>query len=289
MKVTIDPTSGFCFGVKRAIKIAESKIEENATLYSLGDIVHNEEECKRLEKLGIQTIDHTKFSKSENINVLFRAHGEPPSSYQKAKEMNCQLVDATCPVVLKFQQKVKKAWEEMKARNGQVVIFGKQNHPEVIGLVGQTQNEAIVIENLEDIAKLNPGLPIRLFVQTTKSKEDFDEIVNLLIAKTKLNQTSDADFKFYNTICGQVSGRIPALKIFCREYDVIIFVGGKNSSNGKQLFAICKQENANCHFIASEKEINKEWFKDKQTVGITGATSTPSWLLEKVSIHLQQL
>lgn len=289
MKVNIDPASGFCFGVKRAIKLAESEISENKPLYILGDIVHNEEEIKRLEKLGIQTIDHSSFFTSENSKVLFRAHGEPPSTYQKVKEMNCQLVDATCPVVLKFQQKVKKAWEEMKAINGQVVIFGKRNHPEVIGLMGQTENKAIVIESLNDVSLINPKLPIRLFVQTTKSKEEFNEIVNLLKEKTQQYPTRVSDFKFYNTICGQVSGRIPTLKLFCRENDVIIFVGGKNSSNGKQLFAICQQENANSYFIASEKEIKTAWFNDKQTVGITGATSTPSWLLEKVSKHLQQL
>jgi len=287
MKVNIDPTSGFCFGVKRAIQLAESEIPENELLFSLGDIVHNEEEIKRLEKLGIQTIDHKNFSETYSKKVLFRAHGEPPSSYQKAKDQNCTLVDATCPIVLKFQQKVKKAWEEMKSCNGQVVILGKRSHPEVIGLLGHTDNKAIVIEDLNDLSLVNTNLPIRLFVQTTKSKEDFDEIVNALQKKIQKDTATDGDFKFYNTICRQVSGRVPALKRFCRENDAIVFVGGKNSSNGKQLFAICKQENANSYFISSDSEVKEKWFINKQTVGITGATSTPAWLLEKVSRHLQ--
>ena len=289
MKINIDPASGFCFGVKRAIQLAEDEIPENETLYSLGEIVHNEEEIQRLKKLGLQSLDQINFAEKESIKVLFRAHGEPPSSYQKVNEQNCRLVDATCPIVLKFQQKIKKAWEEMKTRNGQIVIFGKRNHPEVIGLVGQTDNNAIVVENLNDLTLVNPNLPIRLFVQTTINKEDFDEIVNSLREKTHENSTIEADFKFYNTICGQVSKRIPVLKRFCRENEVIIFVGGKNSSNGKQLFSICQQENANSYFIASDTELKKEWFSAKQTVGITGATSTPAWLLEKVSRHLQQI
>jgi 4-hydroxy-3-methylbut-2-en-1-yl diphosphate reductase len=283
MKVSIDPFAGFCFGVKRAIGIAEEELRQSDQLYCLGEIVHNEEEIKRLEKSGLNTIKSKGFGESEGNKVLLRAHGEPPLTYKVAAENNIEIIDATCPVVLKIQKKVKVAWEEMKQVNGQVVLFGKKNHPEVTGLAGQTEDNAIIIENSDDLYKIDMQRAIRLFVQTTKSIVDFNSIVDLISVKLRNANPDSSDFKYYNTICGQVSQRIPKLKKFCREHDIIIFVSGKNSSNGKQLFAICKAENNKSYLISSEIEINQDWFSKAESVGISGATSVPEWLMKKIA------
>jgi 4-hydroxy-3-methylbut-2-enyl diphosphate reductase len=283
MKVSIDPFAGFCFGVKRAIGIAEEELRQSDQLYCLGEIVHNEEEIQRLQNSGLQTIDTKMLPVSTGNKVLLRAHGEPPTTYNLAEKNNIEIVDGTCPVVLKIQKKVKAAWDEMKKVNGQVVIFGKKNHPEVVGLAGQTEDNAIIIENPDDLDKIDMQRAIRLFVQTTKSMEDYKKITEYISAKHKNSNPDSSDFKYYNTTCGQVSQRIPKLKKFCREHDVIIFVSGKNSSNGKQLFAICEAENKKSYMISSEIEINQEWFTHADAVGISGATSTPAWLMKKIA------
>jgi 4-hydroxy-3-methylbut-2-en-1-yl diphosphate reductase len=289
MNVSIDPFAGFCFGVKRAIRIAENELLQSNKLYCLGELVHNEEEIHRLESSGLQILDHEKLEESTGIKILLRAHGEPPSTYKKAHINKTEIIDATCPIVLKFQKKVKIAWDEMNKINGQVVIYGKKNHPEVIGLIGQTENTAIVIEDLNDIDNIDPHRPIRLFVQTTKNNEDYGKFIDLIKEKIDRVELEIHDFKYHNTICGQVSQRIPKLRKFCNDHEVIIFVSGKNSSNGKQLFAVCKDENAESHFVSAENEIINDWFINAETIGITGATSTPFWLMETIASHISKI
>jgi 4-hydroxy-3-methylbut-2-enyl diphosphate reductase len=289
MKVSIDPFAGFCFGVKRAIGIAESELQQRQQLYCLGGIVHNDEEIQRLEKTGLQTIDLNKLNESTGNKVLFRAHGEPPSTYKLASKNKIEIIDATCPVVLKFQKKVKAAWDEMKMVNGQVVIFGNKNHPEVIGLAGQTENKAIIVEDSNDLDKIDIHLPIRLFVQTTKNKDDFIKLVDCITHQIQDIPSEQSDFKFYNTICRQVSHRIPELKKFCQNHDIIIFISGKNSSNGRQLFNVCKSENSKSYFVSSVDEINNDWLMNIQSVGITGATSTPLWQMEQMASHISKI
>lgn len=289
MKVSIDLFAGFCFGVKRAIEIAENELQQTEKLYCVGEIVHNEEEIQRLEDSGLVSIDYKKLTESAGAKVMLRAHGEPPSTYNQAQINNIEIIDATCPIVLKFQKKVRNAWEEMKKVNGQVLIYGKKNHSEVIGLVGQTENNAIVIEDSNDMDKIDPHRPIRLFVQTTKNKEDYDKFIDLIAHKLENANPEIPDFKYFNTICGQVSQRIPKLKRFCNDHDVIIFVSGKKSSNGRQLFSICKEVNEKSHFVSTEDEIDNDWFIKAETIGITGATSTPFWLMERMASHISKI
>jgi 4-hydroxy-3-methylbut-2-enyl diphosphate reductase len=289
MKVSIDPFAGFCFGVKRAIEIAEKELQQTDQLFCLGEIVHNEKEIQRLGKSGLLILDHKVLKESSGSKVLIRAHGEPPSTYKQALEDNIEIIDATCPVVLKIQEKVKTAWDEMKKVNGQIVIYGKKNHPEIIGLAGQTENNSIVIEDSGDLFKIDMSRPFRLFVQTTKNKEDYMAIIDLIKEKLKTVNPEFTDFIYYDNICGQVSQRIPKLEKFCLSNEVIIFVSGVNSSNGKQLYNICQNINPNSYFISSYEEVNNDWFFNIQTVGITGATSTPSWLMEKVAAHISKI
>ena len=280
MNITIDPKSGFCFGVNHTIVQADLHLEKDGPLYCLGDIVHNKEEMKRLSENGLIVVDHDEFSKLGNERVLLRAHGEPPSTYKLAEKNKIELLDTTCPVVVRLQQKVKKAYQEMKAVGGNVVIFGKKSHPEVIGLVGNTDNTAIVIETIEDVYQLNLSKPIRLFAQTTRSQDSYRELINLISA----SYTKDQDkFKYQNSICGQVSSRVPHLKEFCKEYDVIIFVSGKNSSNGQSLYNVCHTVNKNSYKVASVSELKRDWFENAEEVGISGATSTPGWLMEQIA------
>ena len=280
MKITIDPKSGFCFGVNHTILQAGLHLEKDGPLYCLGDIVHNKEEMNRLNQNGLIVIDHDEFNKLGNERVLLRAHGEPPSTYMQAKKNKIELLDTTCPVVIRLQQKVKKAYLEMKVIGGKVVIFGKESHPEVIGLVGNTDNTAIVIETTEDINQLNFSKPIRLFAQTTRSQDSYRELINLISAR----YTKDQDkFQYQNSICRQVSNRVPHLKEFCKEYDVIIFVSGKKSSNGQSLFNVCHAVNTNSYKVASVSELKRDWFENAEQVGISGATSTPSWLMEQIA------
>lgn len=279
MKVEIDKRSGFCFGVINAIRAAENELEKDKQLYCLGDIVHNGMEVERLEKKGLVSISREEFYSLKNCKVLIRAHGEPPETYEYAKQNNIELIDATCPVVLTLQERVKSSYLNHQKQNGQVVIFGKKGHAEIIGLDGQTNQSAIVLESKEDIDKIDANHPVSLYSQTTKRIEDFHEIATLV--KKRVNPEMPVEIK--DTICRQVSNRVPQLKVFAKNYDMILFVAGKKSSNGKYLSSICKEENPNTYVISNIGEIETEWFGNVNSVGICGATSTPNWLMEDVS------
>ena len=279
MKVEIDRKSGFCFGVIKAIKSAEAELENSNLLYCLGDIVHNGKEVNRLEKMGLKSISKEEYFTLKNCKVLIRAHGEPPETYKYAKENNIELIDATCPVVLTLQEKVKNSYNTRIKDKGQVVIFGKKGHAEIIGLNGQTNHNAIIVETIDDIYKIDMSRPVSLYAQTTKRIEDFHEIADLVSSKIK----PGVPVEIKDTICRQVSNRVPNLKIFASKYDLILFVAGKKSSNGQYLYTICKEENPNSHFISEIDGIENSWFQKVESVGICGATSTPNWLMEEVS------
>lgn len=284
MKVEIDRRSGFCFGVIKAIKSAESELENMSQLYCLGDIVHNGEEVQRLEKLGLKSISKEEFFTLKNCKVLIRAHGEPPETYEYAEKNNIELVDATCPVVLTLQEKVKKSYRENSRNNGQVVIFGKKGHAETIGLNGQTNYNAIVIENAGDVDKIDPARPVSLYSQTTKRIEDFHQIAGII--QSKMNPGVPVEIK--DTICRQVSNRVPHLRNFVKNYDLVLFVAGEKSSNGQYLFSICREENPKTFRISKTDDIQSEWFGGVASVGICGATSTPNWLMEEVANWINQ-
>ncbi|MBM3436299.1 MAG: 4-hydroxy-3-methylbut-2-enyl diphosphate reductase [Bacteroidetes bacterium] len=288
MNVNLDPNAGFCFGVKRAIKIAEDELDKSGNLLCLGEIVHNEKEIGRLKESGLQTLQNNEIYDHPETKILFRAHGEPPLTYENAGANRMEVLDATCPVVLKLQKRVLKSYHEMQALRGQVAIVGNKSHPEIIGLNGQTKNTAIIIETIADLDQIDYGSPLRLFIQTTKDKKTLDEITELILEKYSLNGMKFPDFKYYNSICNQVSGRIPELEKFCRQHEVIIFVSGKNSSNGKQLFKICKSVNPESYFVSSKSEIDRNWLHNKQSIGISGATSTPVWQLEEIAEYISQ-
>lgn len=284
MKVEIDRRSGFCFGVIKAIKSAENELGKMPQLYCLGDIVHNGEEVQRLEKLGLKSISKEEFFTLKNCKVLIRAHGEPPETYEYAEKNNIELVDATCPVVLTLQEKVKKSYRENSQNNGQVVIFGKKGHAEIIGLNGQTNYNAIVIENAGDVNKIDPSRPVSLYSQTTKRIEDFHQIAGII--QSKMNPGVPVEIK--DTICRQVSNRVPHLRNFVKNYDLVLFVAGEKSSNGQYLFSICKEENPKTFRISKTEDIQAEWFGGVTSVGICGATSTPNWLMEEVADWINQ-
>jgi 4-hydroxy-3-methylbut-2-enyl diphosphate reductase len=279
MIVEIDKKSGFCFGVINAIREAENELGTAKELYSLGDIVHNGKEVQRLEKMGLKSISKEEYFTLKDCKVLIRAHGEPPETYEYAKKNNIELLDATCPVVLTLQEKVKRSYESKIDHQGQVVIFGKKGHAEIDGLNGQTNNNAIVIEGIADIDKIDTNRPVSLYSQTTKRIEDFNGIAGLI--KEKMNPEMPIEIK--DTICRQVSNRVPNLKNFAKNYDMVLFVAGKKSSNGQYLFSICKEENPKSQIISEIDEIDKEWFSEVNSVGISGATSTPNWLMEEVA------
>ena len=279
MKVEVDKKSGFCFGVIKAIKSAEAELNDSKTLYCLGDIVHNGKEVQRLEKMGLKSISKEEYFKLKDCKVLIRAHGEPPETYRYAEENNIELIDATCPVVLTLQEKVKNSYTSNFQTNGQVVIFGKKGHAEIIGLDGQTNNNAIIVESIDDVKKIDMNRPVSLYSQTTKRIEDFHKIAKLV--RTNIKPGVPVEIK--DTICRQVSNRVPHLKEFASKYDLILFVAGKKSSNGQYLFSICKEENSNSHFISQLTEIKKDWFTSIDSVGICGATSTPNWFMEEVA------
>ncbi|EGJ70297.1 4-hydroxy-3-methylbut-2-enyl diphosphate reductase [Bacteroides coprosuis DSM 18011] len=282
-QIEIDKGSGFCFGVVTAITKAEQVLAEGNKLYCLGDIVHNSKEVERLKKMGLISIDHSQFEKLKDATVLLRAHGEPPSTYELAKKNNITIIDATCPVVLRLQKKIKKENDTEEEKDKQIVIYGKNGHAEVLGLVGQTEGEAIVIESLEEAKQLNFNRDIRLYSQTTKSLDEFQKIV----AYIEEHISPNATFKFFDTICRQVANRIPNIKNFASSHDLIFFVSGKKSSNGKILFNECKKMNENTHFIDGVEEINLDLLKDAKSIGICGATSTPKWLMEEVLNFIQ--
>lgn len=282
--VEIDKHSGFCFGVVNTISQAEQELKNEESLYCLGEIVHNSEEVDRLKKKGLVTITHNDLDNLQGKKVLLRAHGEPPATYKKAREKGIRIIDASCPVVLKLQVKVREAWVQMQKVDGQIVIFGKKGHAEVAGLVGQAQGQAIVIESARELDSLDYTKPIELFAQTTKSSDEYKtlaEEIRLRMEKASSNQSPN--FKFHNSICGQVSNRKNELKEFAVRFDALVFVSGKNSSNGKMLYEVCKSINPNTHFISAPNELNPEWFNSIKTVGVCGATSTPLWLMEEVA------
>lgn len=283
MNVTIDPHSGFCFGVVYAIQMAEDELDENGHLYCLGDIVHNNMEVDRLKAKGLEIINHENLNELHDCKVLIRAHGEPPSTYELAIKNNIQLIDASCPVVLKLQNRVREGYEEVQENNGQIVIYGIEGHAEVNGLKGQTNDNAIIVMNDSDLDKIDYSKSIQLYSQTTKSTKGFlhikSEIEKRLIAN---GNTVPVEFEANDTLCRQVSNREPQLRVFAKQYDVIVFVSGKKSSNGKILHDVCKQENPNTYFISNIEELNSEWFSSAENIGICGATSTPLWLMEQV-------
>lgn len=273
MKIEIDSGSGFCFGVTRAISKAEEELSRGE-LYCLGDIVHNGMECERLQALGLRTIDRDDYAHLSNARVLLRAHGEPPATYAYAKQAGIELIDATCPVVLHLQERIK---NEYDGTDKQIVIFGKKGHAEVVGLVGQTDGTAIVIESPADAERLDFSRDICLYSQTTKSLEDFHRIIDYI--KTHIAPT--ATFRYSDTICRQVANRIEGIRQFAATHDVVIFVSGKQSSNGKVLFGECLAVNARSHQVSSANDIDLRWLDDCQSVGICGATSTPAWLMRE--------
>ena len=273
--IEIDNASGFCFGVTTAIRKAEEELENVGTLYCLGDIVHNSMEVERLHNMGLIQIDHDQFEQLHNTKILLRAHGEPPQTYQTASQNNIEIIDATCPVVLQLQKRIRKEYENNK--DIQIAIFGKKGHAEVLGLVGQTEGTAIVIDKPEDVALLDFMRDICLFSQTTKSLAGFRDIVNYI----ENHIIAPATFKYYDTICRQVSGRMPRLLEFSACHDAILFVCGRKSSNGKALFDACRSVNPNTYFVESPDEIDFSWFENTTTLGICGATSTPKWLMEQ--------
>ena len=282
-QVEIDTGSGFCFGVTTAIRKAEEELAKGSTLYCLGDIVHNGMECERLRQMGLVTINHEDLKQLHDAKVLLRAHGEPPETYALARKNNIEIIDATCPVVLQLQRRIKKQYdskdEEQKTKGKkQIVIFGKPGHAEVLGLVGQTENNAIVIASFEDVKRLDFSRGISLYSQTTKSIDEFQRIIGYI----KLNISPDATFKSFDTICRQVANRMPSIASFAARHDLLLFVCGRKSSNGRVLFNECQRVNANSHLIEGPNEIDPSWFNDElKTIGICGATSTPKWLMEE--------
>lgn len=276
-KVEIDKKSGYCFGVTRAIKKAEEELKKGTPLYCLGYIVHNALEVERLTKLGLITIDMEQFKQLKNARVLLRAHGEPPSTYEIAKQNNIELIDASCPVVLTLQNRIKKKDKETN-NSTQTVIYGKKGHAEVVGLVGQTNDRAIVIEDIDELDKLDYTKDIHLFSQTTKPLDGFKEISTEIESRMQ----GSAQFKSYDTICRQVSNRVPNLQEFAKKHDIVFFVAGKKSSNGKVLFEVCKKNNPNSYFISNPKEVDISLVKENISIGICGATSTPKWQMEEV-------
>ena len=290
MKVEIDENSGYCFGVEFAIQMAEDEMVDGHELYCLGDIVHNSMEVERLYKKGLRTITREELKELKDCKVLIRAHGEPPETYRTAIENNIELIDASCPVVLKLQNRVKNAYDQAKSNEGQLVIYGKQGHAEVIGLAGQTSNEAIIITETSDLEAIDFSKPITLFSQTTKSTKGFYSIkaeIEKRISKIGLLSVEE-DFRANDSICRQVSNREPHMEKFSKKHDAIIFVAGRKSSNGKALYNACLLNNPRSYFVESEKEIDLEWIHPNDSIGICGATSTPNWLMEQVADFLKK-
>ena len=291
MQVRIDKNSGYCFGVEFAIKMAEDEMENGDQLYCLGDIVHNDMEVKRLRDKGLVVINRDQLQGLSNCKVLIRAHGEPPETYKTAIENNIELIDASCPVVLKLQNRVKNAFDKMERENGQIVIYGKKGHAEVIGLTGQTLEKAIVVMEDADLNKIDFNRPVTLFSQTTKSTKGFYELSSKIEERIKhaKGELTELDYNANDSICRQVSNREPQLKNFAQENDVILFVSGKKSSNGKALYQVCLAENPRSYFIENETELDPDWFGPLDKVGICGATSTPMWLMEQVKSHVETM
>lgn len=283
VKIEIDPESGFCFGVTSAIEKAESELAEGGPLYCLGDIVHNSDEVERLRAEGLQTISHLDLSQLHNVRVLLRAHGEPPETYRTAERNSIQVIDATCPVVLQLQRRIKTTYH--RPNPPQIVIYGKAGHAEVNGLVGQTDGHAIVIDDASDLSDIDFSRPIALYSQTTKSLDGYRSMCARI---TSLSRYPDS-VECHDTICRQVANRAERLRRFASAHSVVLFVSGKKSSNGKVLFNHCRDANSRTHLIANASEIDPQWLIKATSVGICGATSTPRWLMEQVHHSVAQI
>ena len=286
LNIEIDNGSGFCFGVTTAIQKAEEELARGNKLYCLGDIVHNGMECERLREMGLITINHDEMAQLHDAKVLLRAHGEPPETYELARQNNIEIIDATCPVVLQLQKRIKRQYDSNNQPESpsqsvksaaQIVIFGKKGHAEVLGLVGQTHSNAIVIEHFDEVSQLDFSRDIYLYSQTTKSLDEFHRIIEYMQEHISPNAT----FKSFDTICRSVANRMPNISQFASRHDLILFVCGRKSSNGKVLFEECRRINPNTHLIEGPAEINPQWLENIKTVGICGATSTPKWLMEQ--------
>jgi 4-hydroxy-3-methylbut-2-enyl diphosphate reductase len=289
IQIEIDEGSGFCFGVTTAIKKAEEELAKGEKLYCLGDIVHNGRECDRLREMGLITINHEEMEQLHDAKVLLRAHGEPPETYELARKNNIEIIDATCPVVLKLQKRIKEQYETSpnlpKGEESQIVIFGKKGHAEVLGLVGQTQSNAIVIESSDEVTKLDFTRDIYLYSQTTKSLDEFNRIIDYI----QTHISPDATFKSFDTICRSVANRMPNISQFAAKHDLILFVCGRKSSNGKVLYNECLRVNPNTHLVEDPQEIESAWLEGIQSVGICGATSTPRLLMEQCRDAIQNM
>jgi len=290
MQVTIDVNSGFCFGVVYAIQMAEDELEQSGHLFCLGDIVHNNKEVERLKEKGLKIISHEELKDLRDCKVLIRAHGEPPSTYALAASNGIELIDASCPVVLKLQNRIREGFQESEFENGQVIIYGKEGHAEVNGLLGQTNGKAQVVMSFEDLDKIDFSRPVQLYSQTTKSTAGFERMRDEIAKRIRENGGEPENlFEANDTLCRQVSNREPQLRIFSQNHDAIIFVSGQKSSNGKILYNVCKEENEQTHFVSDSSEIEKIWLEGVKSVGICGATSTPRWLMEEVKATIEAL
>lgn len=284
MLVEIDTHSGFCFGVRRAIETLEARLGSGADIYCVGDIVHNEQEIARLQAKGLKVIESTELDSLHDCEILFRAHGEPPTSYATAHANGLRLTDATCPVVLKLQERIRKAFAATKQNGGQVVIYGKKGHAEVIGLMGQTDGQGILVENDQQAEMVDPTRPVELFAQTTKNPEDYKCIAEIIKSRNAVG------VNVHDTICRQMAARAEQMDDFARHHSPMIFVGGAKSSNSKVLFDICREINPDSHFVSSHEDLRPEWFEGHSgPVGIMGATSTPLWLMERVADEIRKL
>lgn len=281
MEVRIDDNAGYCFGVVKAIGAAEEELSRSGSLYCLGDIVHNSAEVERLRRKGLKVIDHGDMERLAGSTVLIRAHGEPPATYAAAAERSIHLIDATCPIVLTLQRRIRHGYEEMKAVDGQVVIYGKPGHAEVTGLNGQTDGTAIIVSHPDELEAIDFGRPIRLYSQTTKSREDYRRLI------ANIERHKPTDFVAHDTICNQVAHRAQQLETFAKSVDVLVFVAGEGSSNGHYLYEYCRKIQPNTYFIGSAAEVCAEWIAGAARVGVSGATSTPRWLMEEVAEQLR--
>ncbi len=289
MKIVIDSKAGYCFGVKNAICKAEAMLEEDEYLYCLGHIVHNGEEVNRLSEIGLKVIDHVQFSTLKNCKVLIRAHGEPPATYEIAYRNNITLIDATCPIVRHLQKNIRERNNISEESNSQVVIYGKKDHPEVIGLAGHAGCEALVVWSQEDILKINPLKEVHLYAQTTMNPEDFERMAkDIRTFLQKHDPANNRQVFVHNTICRQVSDRVTHLKQFASSHEILLFVSGKQSSNGRFLFKVCKDANPDSYHIENKHDINLIWFSTSKSAGITGATSTPVQQLREIAEFLKE-
>ncbi len=290
MIIEIESHSGFCTGVKRAIKLAETELQEGKQLQCLGEIVHNHAEVDRLQKTGMNTITTEDTQSVSNQNILIRAHGEPPATYRNLEGGNNRIIDGTCPVVLQVQKKVREAYKKAQEDNGKIVIYGKPSHPEVIGLLGQINNDGLAAATTEELASIDFSRPVYLFSQTTMPISGYKEFRQFILEKLRTHFSEGQEpLHYFDTICRQVANRIPQLQEFSKKHEVIVFVGGAKSSNGKVLYQTCLNENLNSYFVSDKQELKAQWFKDVKSVGICGATSTPLWQMEEVREEIARM